>query len=564
MLVQVDPVSGKVVKRTPMPFGLMDLAYGNGSLWGIHNWTGPRASVVRLDPSNANVVATVQMPANTSAGPLVAAGADIWVGGVTVPPGSDWKNATRNLYRIGTQDNHIDSGTPVPLCYPEDSRCSPNNVIVNADGALWMAGSDPNTIVEFDPSLDKVTRVVDVGGPHSGIAVGDGKVWTALRRPHSRYGSPTKLLPIDESAGRVGQPVDPRGEWYPQAVAGGQVIASGFGGVHHDLRLALMDTTTGVVTNIIDAGSDYTSAVVPDPSHQAIWIVHPYDLTRVTLIDVAATSTASNGQIAYMCGVVICVVNPNGSHLEKIDNGLHRYAPEWEPAWSADGTKIAFRGYFGPGEGYYALFSMNADGSDLTRLQNGGERPSWSPDGSKIVFDAGGIRVMNADGSDSHPLIRPADRPSLSGAWMPSWSPSKDIVFVGTPDGQNTESANGDWLYVVHTDGSGLTKIPNTQKAIAPAWSPDGSTIVFYRSPGANYRVSGIYTVRPDGSHLTEVVPPTGQAESPVFTPDGRAIAYFFGTGDRNGVYLVRPDGTGNHRLDVPIDTPEFNWQPVP
>lgn len=277
------------------------------------------------------------------------------------------------------------------------------------------------------------------------------------------------------------------------------------------------------------------------------------------------TSSVRNGKIAYMCGMVICVVNPNGSHLEKIDNGLHRYAPEWEPAWSADGTTIAFRGYFGPGEGSYALFSMNADGSDLTRLQNGGEQPSWSPDGRQIVYQAGGVRVMNADGSDSRPLIRPPARLSLSGSGQPSWSPSKNIVFVGWPKGTNTDTVPADSLYVVHPNGAGLTQIPNTQGAVSPAWSPDGSTIVFYRMLGAyKNHLSGIYTVRPDGSHLTEVVPPTGQAESPVFTPDGRAIAYFFGTGDRNGVYVVRLDGTGNHRLDVPIDTPEFTWQPVP
>ena len=70
---------------------------------------------------------------------------------------------------------------------------------------------------------------------------------------------------------------------------------------------------------------------------------------------------------------------------------------------------------------------MHADGTDITRLTNtatGGREPAWSLDGSRIAFTAftsapGGnydIYVMNADGTG---VIRVTDDPASDGvaAW---------------------------------------------------------------------------------------------------------------------------------------------------
>ena len=70
------------------------------------------------------------------------------------------------------------------------------------------------------------------------------------------------------------------------------------------------------------------------------------------------------------------------------------------PAWSPDGTQIAFMREFD-------IFVMNADGSDQTNLTNdsaGNLYPAWKPDSSQIVFLSlrdGGFQfyVMNDDGS---------------------------------------------------------------------------------------------------------------------------------------------------------------------
>jgi Tol biopolymer transport system component len=120
---------------------------------------------------------------------------------------------------------------------------------------------------------------------------------------------------------------------------------------------------------------------------------------------------------------------------------------------------------------------MNFDGSGL-RYVGGGHSPAWSPDG-RVVFtgvsgfdDNNGWRVatwalyvMNSDGSGVTQLL---DRSSSGRA---AWS----------PDGRSM--AFGGWI--LDADGSDLRELEALPDRVsAPAWSPDGSRIAFMTDPG--------------------------------------------------------------------------------
>ena len=97
-----------------------------------------------------------------------------------------------------------------------------------------------------------------------------------------------------------------------------------------------------------------------------------------------AAFPGTNGQIAFASlrtGAHVWLMNPDGSSQTMFNDKA-----EYEPAWSADGSKLAWIGI----SGGWDIFTLNADGSDVHNLtswySHNDVNPTWSPDGSKIIF----------------------------------------------------------------------------------------------------------------------------------------------------------------------------------
>jgi TolB protein len=130
-------------------------------------------------------------------------------------------------------------------------------------------------------------------------------------------------------------------------------------------------------------------------------------------------------------GKVIAYDSDYGLHLTATDGSIggHSYkrslyalstdVRDTSPAWSPDGTKIAFM--FSQHD-HWEIYVMNADGSNRVRLTKeepftprppNNVSPAWSPDSRHIAFftDRNGkweLYVMNADGSNQRPMFETA------------------------------------------------------------------------------------------------------------------------------------------------------------
>jgi hypothetical protein len=249
------------------------------------------------------------------------------------------------------------------------------------------------------------------------------------------------------------------------------------------------------------------------------------------------------GKIAYECGNYICLEHPDGTGRRVLPGARF---PQWDPAWSPGGGRLAYRGYYGIAEGDSDIYVADANGCHARRLAatNGGTSPTWSPTGRQIAYAVGGINVINADGSGLRRLT--SDQAGTGRDQYadeePAWSVTNKIAFVRT----RMRSSNGE-IFVMKSDGSGVSPITHGGRDFEqPAWSPSGQQIAFtatYGQPGTVIEVANA-----DGSGMHRVSPPRWMSYDPVWTPDGK-VAFLVDSAKGTSIYIVSPDGTGLRRL---------------
>jgi Tol biopolymer transport system component len=268
-------------------------------------------------------------------------------------------------------------------------------------------------------------------------------------------------------------------------------------------------------------------------------------------VQLDAATKHVNGRIAFNTNRdgnnEIYVMNVDGTTQTRLTNDP---ASDFLPAWSPDGSKIAFvKGV--------DIFVMSGDGSNLIGLTSaaaGNSAPAWSPDGTKIAFHSSRdgnfeIYVMNADGSSQTRLTNNA-----AGDFGPAWSPDgQQIVFRSDRDGNNE-------IYIMAANGTGQTRLTtSTLDDQEPSFSTDGTKILFTRRIGNRQ----IIVMNADGTNGVQLTS-TGNNFASAASPDGRKITF---TSDRDGnheIYSMNFDGSTQTRLTInaAIDD-DAAWQPL-
>jgi Tol biopolymer transport system component len=126
---------------------------------------------------------------------------------------------------------------------------------------------------------------------------------------------------------------------------------------------------------------------------------------------------------------------------------------------------------------------------------------------------------------------------------FPAWSPDgSKIVFQS--------NRSGEWhLYVMNADGSSLRDLtPAMKDCRNPSFSPDGSKIVFYSAAAGNEE---IYVMGADGGGVTNLTKNPAGDIHPHWSPDGSKIIFESLRDDPRAydVYLMNADGSGTTRL---------------
>jgi len=202
------------------------------------------------------------------------------------------------------------------------------------------------------------------------------------------------------------------------------------------------------------------------------------------------------------------------------------------PRWSPDGKWLAFTSNRGEDKAPSALYVLPAEGGEarkLTDQKENVESIAWSPDSTRLAFIA---RVRDEAYEEEDERKRMPRRFTRIFHKLDSigWTGDrrKQLFVVGLDGGEATQLTSGDFEHD------------------SPAWSPDGTQIVFDGLRDERWDtelINRLYVVDAAGGEPKALTGDGGSYEGPAFSPDGSRIAY----------RMIVEDGTYPHHTHVGV-----------
>lgn len=233
------------------------------------------------------------------------------------------------------------------------------------------------------------------------------------------------------------------------------------------------------------------------------------------------------------------------------------------PRISPDNSRIAFSSL---GKEGWSIRMYSLDLGRMVRFPGGSAggnnfSPAWSSDGTKLAFSsarsgAPEIWVADASGGNLHQLtaFRRADV-------SPTWNPrtNAQVAFVSGRTGLPQ-------IYTMDQDGANVQRLTDGGYAISPNWSPNGGMLTFSwdrkYGPGAPGGYD-IYIMDIASKRWMQLTHDSGVNDFPCWSPDGRHIVFERRMGRRTEIWSMLSDGTQQQELTKSGDNfmPNWSWK---
>jgi Tol biopolymer transport system component len=290
----------------------------------------------------------------------------------------------------------------------------------------------------------------------------------------------------------------------------------------------------------------------------------------------AATALGGTGEIAFASsrsGVSqIYLARLDGSEPTKLTTVE---AGACQPSWSPDGQQLVFTSPCSNRAEFYetsysksSLYLINVDGTGLKQLTAAPGPdfdPAWSPDGSRIAFTSmrNGFRQIYLLDVESLAVTLLTDTASSIESSQPAWSPDGTRIVYTV----KRVSAYQVWAMTdTGTDAIQLARSGQDRWDFFPVWSPDGKSIFFSQR---NKGPSQAWVKYVNFENLSQD-PKDANLPAPVenlsFSPDGLWLVFesIESIGNRD-IFLMTVDGGGRTRLTSDSKN-DFDpaWRPLP
>jgi TolB protein len=239
---------------------------------------------------------------------------------------------------------------------------------------------------------------------------------------------------------------------------------------------------------------------------------------------------------------------------ENAQSALSSAEPIISPAWSANGTQLAYVSFESRKPVVYVHEVASGKRRLIANFRGSNSAPAWSPDGRTLAVtlsrDGGSqLYTIDANGGEPRRLTQSAGIDT-----EPIYSPDgRSIYFVsdrgGAPQIYRMPAAGGNPERVTFTGSYN----------ISPALSPDGRWLAYISRISGSFKLQ----VMELGSSTVTSITDTTADESPSFAPNGRLIVYATRQNGREALMTTTLDGKIKARLaGQGGDIREPDWGP--